>query len=105
MSVRCKKYRLDNRLHLFIVDKSLGATQSRTSGLKAILAARVPTGRLAPPGLSNGPGGAASMLRPSVSNMVRRGLAWRGLTWLIPAEVRGLAGRSESLANRSEESG
>ena len=29
-----------------------------------ILAARVPTGRLGPPGLSNGPGGAASMAQP-----------------------------------------
>ena len=58
-----------------------------------ILAARVPTGRLGPPGLSNGPGGAASMVSPSVSDTVRRGLAWRGLTWLI--EVRGLANRSE----------
>ena len=37
---------------------------------------------------------------PTRPDTVRRGLAWRGLTWLI--EVRGLANRSEGLANRSE---
>ena len=57
-----------------------------------ILAARVPTGLLGPPGLSNGPGGAACVVSSS-ADLVRRGLAWRSLTWLI--EVNGLANRSE----------
>ena len=56
---------------------------------------------------ANGPAWSAWLVQragrrggPSVSDTVRRGLAWRGLTW--PIEVRGLANRSEGLANRSE---
>ena len=36
-----------------------------------ILAARVPTGRLGPPGLSNGPGGAASMQQAELISSVQ----------------------------------